>query len=146
MNKKIVIIGAGPSGIAAATKLIENGFTNLTILEAESRIGGRVNTVPFGNGVAEVGAQYCHGIRNNAVYDLAFELGYLSEMALGKTISYPIYDTNGLLVPADKSMKLFLLANHILESEEIISYKGSLGNFFMEKWDELMLIWQENQK
>lgn len=43
-----MIVGAGASGIAAASKLIENGFENLIILEAENRIGGRVNTVKFG--------------------------------------------------------------------------------------------------
>lgn len=47
-NKKIIIIGAGAAGIAAATKLFENGFTNLTILEAENRIGGRLYTTKFG--------------------------------------------------------------------------------------------------
>lgn len=48
LNKKIVIIGAGPSGIAAASKLFENGFANVTILEAENRIGGRVCTTKLG--------------------------------------------------------------------------------------------------
>lgn len=47
-NAKIIIIGSGPSGIAAATKLMENGFNNVTILEAEDRIGGRVYTTKFG--------------------------------------------------------------------------------------------------
>ena len=45
----IIIIGAGPSGIAAATRLIEKGMdpAQITILEAENRIGGRVNTVHY---------------------------------------------------------------------------------------------------
>lgn len=134
MNQKIVIIGAGPSGIAAATKLIENGFTNVKILEAESRIGGRVNTVAFGAGVAEVGAQYCHGIKNNAVYDLAFKHNFLSGKALGDSLdTFLVYDTNGTLVPLEKSMKLFQLAYRILGSEDMGSYTGSLGNFFLEK-------------
>ena len=47
-SPRIVIVGAGPSGIAAAAKLLENDFQNLIILEAENRIGGRVNTVKFG--------------------------------------------------------------------------------------------------
>lgn len=47
-SPRIVIVGAGASGIAAAAKLIENGLENLIILEAENRIGGRVNTVKFG--------------------------------------------------------------------------------------------------
>ena len=47
-DPRIVIIGAGPSGIAAASKLFEHGFNNITILEAEDRIGGRVYTTKFG--------------------------------------------------------------------------------------------------
>lgn len=45
---RIIIIGAGASGIAAASKLFEYGFDNITILEAEHRIGGRVYTTRFG--------------------------------------------------------------------------------------------------
>ena len=45
---QIIIIGAGPSGIAAASRLLENGIDNIVILEAENRIGGRVNTIKLG--------------------------------------------------------------------------------------------------
>lgn len=45
---KVIIIGAGAAGIAAATKLLKNNFDNFIILEAENRIGGRIQTVPFG--------------------------------------------------------------------------------------------------
>lgn len=58
MNKKIIVIGAGPAGMAAATKLMDNGFQNLTILEAENRIGGRINTVPYASNVVDMGAQW----------------------------------------------------------------------------------------
>lgn len=58
MNKRIVIIGAGSSGIAAATKLKSNGFLNIKVLEAENRIGGRINTVRFGENVLDLGAQW----------------------------------------------------------------------------------------
>ena len=47
-SPSIIIIGAGASGIAAASKLLQNGFENVTILEAEDRIGGRVYTTQFG--------------------------------------------------------------------------------------------------
>ena len=53
-NAEIVIIGAGPSGIAASSKLFENGFCNVTILEAEDRIGGRVYTAGFGNQILNI--------------------------------------------------------------------------------------------
>lgn len=47
---KLVIIGAGASGLAAAAKLVNEGFDsqNLTILEAQDRIGGRIHTTVEG--------------------------------------------------------------------------------------------------
>ncbi|XP_024033073.1 LOW QUALITY PROTEIN: lysine-specific histone demethylase 1 homolog 3 [Morus notabilis] len=41
--KKIIVIGAGPAGLTAARQLQRQGFS-VTILEARSRIGGRVYT------------------------------------------------------------------------------------------------------
>ena len=43
----VIIIGAGAAGIAAASRLFENGFKKVTILEAENRIGGRIHTIKF---------------------------------------------------------------------------------------------------
>lgn len=58
MNPKIIVIGAGASGIAAATRLIDHGFNNLVVLEAENRMGGRINTIPFASNVVDLGAQW----------------------------------------------------------------------------------------
>lgn len=58
MDKRIVIIGAGASGIAAGTRLLVAGHTNVIVLEAEQRIGGRVNTVPHGSSTLDMGAQW----------------------------------------------------------------------------------------
>lgn len=44
---KIIIVGAGAAGIAAAARLIEKGLENIKILEAKDRIGGRIHTVEF---------------------------------------------------------------------------------------------------
>lgn len=54
---KVIIIGAGASGLACAAKLISKGF-DVTILEAENRIGGRIHSVPFGGTVVDLGAQW----------------------------------------------------------------------------------------
>jgi monoamine oxidase len=45
----VVIIGGGVSGLAAGTTLLKAGFNEVTILEAEQRLGGRIHTLPFGN-------------------------------------------------------------------------------------------------
>lgn len=57
-NASVLVIGAGAAGMAAATRLMANGFTDVTILEAEYRYGGRVHTIPFGAGVVDMGAQW----------------------------------------------------------------------------------------
>ncbi|XP_076302845.1 spermine oxidase-like [Lasioglossum baleicum] len=73
-SPRIVIVGAGAAGIGAATKLLENGFENLLILEAENRIGGRVNTVKFDDYVVDLGAQWIHGEKGNVVYEMVAPL------------------------------------------------------------------------
>lgn len=64
------MIGAGTAGISALAKLIENGYTNVTLLEAEDRIGGRVYTIPFASNVIDLGAQWVHGTRGNVVWEM----------------------------------------------------------------------------
>lgn len=58
MEKHIIIVGAGASGIAAATRLVFAGFKNVLVLEAENRMGGRICTIPFGENVLDMGAQW----------------------------------------------------------------------------------------
>ncbi|MBM3265395.1 MAG: FAD-dependent oxidoreductase [candidate division Zixibacteria bacterium] len=56
--KKVLVAGAGPSGLAAAYELTQVGH-DVTVLEARARPGGRVYTVgePFADGLyAEAGA------------------------------------------------------------------------------------------
>ena len=45
---QIIVIGAGLAGLAATKTLLENGFTNVTVLEASDRIGGRVQSIQHG--------------------------------------------------------------------------------------------------
>lgn len=61
-DEEIIIIGAGISGIAAASRLIERGITNFKILEADTRIGGRILTIPFKDHVLEIGSQWYDAI------------------------------------------------------------------------------------
>jgi phytoene dehydrogenase-like protein len=41
---KVIIIGAGIAGLSAAVHLLENGVSEILVLEAQSAIGGRVLT------------------------------------------------------------------------------------------------------
>ncbi|GAB6025470.1 hypothetical protein CHUAL_011210 [Chamberlinius hualienensis] len=72
-RSRIIIIGAGISGLSAAYHLYKDGFNNITILEAKNRIGGRVYTVPYENGVLELGAQWIQGQGENPLWNFAVE-------------------------------------------------------------------------
>lgn len=45
----VIIVGAGVAGVAAASRLLACGIRDVTILEAENRIGGRIFTTNLGN-------------------------------------------------------------------------------------------------
>lgn len=48
---RVVVIGAGVAGLAAAKVLLKRGFTDVTVLEALDRIGGRVQSIDHGEKV-----------------------------------------------------------------------------------------------
>jgi len=53
----VVVIGAGLAGLAAADALHQAGV-DVTVLEARDRVGGRVWSVPFADGIVERGAEF----------------------------------------------------------------------------------------
>lgn len=44
---QVIIIGAGMAGLSAYIKLVESGITDVVILEASQRVGGRINTTSY---------------------------------------------------------------------------------------------------
>jgi monoamine oxidase len=59
-SNSILIIGAGMAGLTAARTLAEAG-RSVTLLEAASRVGGRIHTIRDGNEIIELGAEFIHG-------------------------------------------------------------------------------------
>ncbi|XP_075565689.1 spermine oxidase isoform X2 [Pelecanus crispus] len=95
---RIVIIGAGLAGLSAAKALLESGFTDVTILEATDRIGGRVQSVKLGHATFELGATWIHGSHGNPVYHLAEDNGLLEETTDGERSvgRISLYSKNGV--------------------------------------------------
>jgi len=74
---KVVVIGAGFTGLSAARRLAEQGYS-VEVLETKPRPGGRIVT-HYGWGTSrtptDIGATFIHGAYNNPVTKLAEECG-----------------------------------------------------------------------
>ncbi|XP_052894422.1 spermine oxidase-like [Anopheles moucheti] len=125
-DPSVLIVGAGGAGIAAATRLLERGFRNLTILEAENRIGGRIHSVRRGTNVLDYGAQWVHGKENNFIYDMASKYGLIEIEQHKENELY--YKSNGEPVPKEASDRVIDTLHTLLEDvNSLQTFSGSLG-------------------
>eukprot|EP00850_Spirogloea_muscicola_P007453 SM000037S13588 [mRNA] locus=s37:697285:703226:- [translate_table: standard] len=88
---RIVIVGAGMSGLAAARRLQQHrqasaadptGRFELIVLEGGDRIGGRVCTTTFAGERVELGATWIHGVDGSPVHAIATAAGAFQTDAL----------------------------------------------------------------
>lgn len=117
------------SGIAAATKLYESGFQNITILEAQNWIGGRINTGFFNSHPLEMGAAVCHGGDGNVVYNMVNSLDIL-EPKNGRQIEYR--QLTGDILNSTLTDSLDELAMELLAASEE-NNNSSTGAFILER-------------
>ncbi|KAG8320386.1 hypothetical protein J6590_070153 [Homalodisca vitripennis] len=159
---RVVIVGAGVSGFTAAATLLEHNVTDLVVLEAADRIGGRIHTVEFGKyrkifhyvgiqrfihaelplqrGVTlDEGAEFCHGEVDNAVYELIGTHNLL-------TSYLPVVRPDKFLYasPSDSSFNateiVYLLyrARQIFYDEDIQHFEGSVADYYFPRFESLL--------
>ena len=74
MKKRILVIGAGLSGLAAARELQAKGY-EVVVLEGRDRIGGRIWTsTQWPDLPLDLGASWIHGVKGNPLTTLADSL------------------------------------------------------------------------
>ncbi|KAL4230702.1 hypothetical protein ACF0H5_011078 [Mactra antiquata] len=70
-DARILVLGAGMSGLSTAKTLFDAGYKNILILEAAPHIGGRMKSAQVGNYTVELGAMWIYGRGTNPIYSLA---------------------------------------------------------------------------
>ena len=74
IRERVVVVGAGIAGLAAAAELRSKGFEDIVVLEARDRVGGRIWTGRIGDGIpVDLGASWIHGVKGNPITALARE-------------------------------------------------------------------------
>ena len=97
-GKTVIIVGAGISGLAAAKKLKEEGFS-VIVLESQDKVGGRLRTNRSLGVAFDEGASWIHGIKGNPITPLAKAAGM--ETAFTDDDSLIIYDLGGNVISDD---------------------------------------------
>ncbi|CAL1387017.1 unnamed protein product [Linum trigynum] len=117
---RVIIIGAGLAGLAAARQLMRLGFT-VTVLEGRKRPGGRVYTKKMeleGGGAnrvsasADLGGSVLTGTLGNPLGILARQLGHSLHKVTDKC---PLYAPDGKPVDLDTDMKVEAAFNRLLD-------------------------------
>lgn len=91
-GKTVIVIGAGISGLAAAKKLQQKGFT-VIVLESQDKIGGRMRTDRSLGIAFDEGASWIHGPNGNPITNLASASGASTFLTDDDSVS--VFDVNG---------------------------------------------------
>ncbi|RWS12458.1 Lysine-specific histone demethylase 1A-like protein [Dinothrombium tinctorium] len=115
---RVIIIGAGISGLAAAQQLHRFGM-DVIVLESRDRVGGRLVTFRKNNYIADLGAMVVTGLGGNPIKVVANQIN----MQLNKIKQKcPLYESNGATVPKEKDEMVEREFNRLLEATGYLSH------------------------
>ena len=139
-GQRVIIIGAGISGLAAATRLDESGY-DVTILESRNRLGGRIWTSDqWPKGPVDLGASWIHGVIGNPITAIAKAAG--ARTVTTRYDSYVIYGKDGkVITPRQESRidELSAIINRSIRMAQDANRDRSILETVRSavKWDQL---------
>ncbi|KAJ3666560.1 hypothetical protein Zmor_001998 [Zophobas morio] len=116
---KVIVIGAGIAGLAAAQQLQQFGL-EVIVLEARDRVGGRIATFRKGNYIADLGAMVVTGLGGNPVTTLSKQIDMELHRIRQKC---PLYQSSGVTVDKDKDEMVEREFNRLLEATSYLSHQ-----------------------
>jgi monoamine oxidase len=138
-DEKVVVIGAGMAGLAAASTLAQRGV-KVTVLEARNRIAGRIHTDRSLGCAVDLGASWVHGIDGNPLTEIARKCS--AKLARTRFEQALAFDADGTkLEPADVLRPYLRLEVALSRATERLPKSGDVSletavsrAFDMRKW------------
>ena len=106
-DPKVLILGAGLSGVAVARTLYDKGIRDLVILEATAKVGGRIRSFEFAGvkvelgGTTIIGVDYTNSTRFNTNPIWALKTSTNLNGVYFNYSSYVVYNESGAVVTSD---------------------------------------------
>ncbi|CAH0552810.1 unnamed protein product [Brassicogethes aeneus] len=116
---KVIVIGAGIAGLAAAQQMQQFGL-DVIVLESRDRVGGRIATFRKGNYIADLGAMVVTGLGGNPVTTLSKQIDMELHRIRQKC---PLYQACGVTVDKEKDEMVEREFNRLLEATSYLSHQ-----------------------
>ncbi|KHN70735.1 Lysine-specific histone demethylase 1A [Toxocara canis] len=132
VNKRVIVIGAGASGLAAARQLQYFGL-NVVVIEARWRTGGRISTYrkPMPRCVADLGAMFVMGLVGNPIATVARQFNlYLHPFDANDC---PLFDSDGAKIKKNRDRMVEVVFNEIVSTVAYIAQNKGQARFLGRK-------------
>uniref|UniRef100_A0A1I8I059 Lysine-specific histone demethylase n=2 Tax=Macrostomum lignano TaxID=282301 RepID=A0A1I8I059_9PLAT len=116
---RVLVIGAGIAGLAAARQLEYFGC-QVTVLEARSRVGGRICTFRKGPYIGDLGAMVITGLGGNPLTVCSKQIDI--ELFKLKT-KCPLFDDTGVLIDSERDAVIEREFNRLLEAAAYLTHE-----------------------
>lgn len=149
-HKKVIVIGAGIAGLAAAKKLHNKGY-DVHVIEARDRIGGRIWTDRSGKNPLDMGAGWIHGITGNPITRLSHKAGatFTSKTDYDNAVIYGKKGERDVITRSeferyrnlfDQYMQVYLESNPKISVKQAIKRMRATGKFNFLSDQELAFL------
>lgn len=132
MRRKIIVIGGGVAGLAAASRLHD---CEVTLLEAKDRFGGRIHTLQSAGQVVELGAEFVHG-QSKALLQTICDAGLATQSISDSNFLFE----NGKLQPTEVWDKFSQLTERIEPEKRDQSFLSFVDAQGLPERDRKMML------
>jgi monoamine oxidase len=134
-SRRVIIVGAGIAGIAAARVLHDAGH-EVVVIEARNRIGGRIWTDYSLGTPIDLGASWIHQSKNNPLTEIVAKHRIAAKVT--NYGNYYLFDPEGIALPEGDRENHFAQAEKLLKKVGKVASKAKIGMNMQEAVDAIV--------